>query len=154
MEYWRIRRIEELDLAFTIVDDVWLLRKEKFKEFGVKDSANSQAVVPNLEPLVIKMRFALRKSEYLNNPTKKLEANSISGKVLHKSLKNLFEISQKQRQSDILNVIRYNDFSEAFGGKSVIIFKVDKFNQTSDEQLVTHSDTDLFNWRFGPSDVA
>ena len=139
--------LEELDLAFTIVDDVWLLRKENFKEFGVKDSANSQAVVPNLEPLVIKMRFALRKSEYLNNPTKKLEANSISGKVLHKSLKNLFEISQKQRQSDILNVIRYNDFSEAFGGKSVKIpiFKDDKFNQTSDEQLVTQIQILIFS---------
>ena len=131
--------LEELDLAFTIVDDIWLLRKEKFKEFGVKDSANPQAVVPNLDPLMIKMRFALRKSQYLNNPTEKSEAKSMSGQELHESLKTLFEISQKQRRSDILNVMRYNDFTEAFGGRTVKIpiFKDDKLNTPSNKDLIT-----------------
>ena len=131
--------LEELDLAFTIVDDIWKLRKEKFSEFGVKDYSNHQSVVPNLEPLIIKMRFALRKSKYLNCPLKKSEAKSITGKELHQSLNNLYEISQKQRQADILNVMRYNDFTEAFGGRSVKIpiFKEDKLNKISEDELVT-----------------
>ena len=49
--------LEELDLAFTIVDDVWSLRKEKFSEFGVKVYSTSQAVVPDLEPLALKINL-------------------------------------------------------------------------------------------------
>ena len=61
--------LDELNLAFTIVDDIWQLCKEKFSEFGVVDSATRQAVVPNLDSLIIKMRYALRKSQYLAKPT-------------------------------------------------------------------------------------
>ena len=106
--------LDELDLAFTIVDDIWQLRKEKFSEFGVVDSATKQAVVPNLDSLIIKMRYALRKSQYLEKPTMKTEAKSISDKELHPALNTLFQNAHQQRQADILNVMRYNDLSEAF----------------------------------------
>ena len=69
--------LDELNLAFTIVDDIWQLRKEKFSEFGVVDSATRQAVVPNLDLLIIKMRYAIRKSQYLEKPKMTNEAKSI-----------------------------------------------------------------------------
>ena len=132
--------LDELDLAFTIVDDIWKLRKEKFSEFGVSDSSVGQSVVPNLDPLVVKMRYALRKSKYLENPTNEnKEAKSISDKELHPALNTLFVTAVKQRKTDILNVIRYNDFSEGFRGKvaKIPIFKDDKFNKQSEEELLT-----------------
>ena len=131
--------LDELDLAFTIVDDIWQLRKEKFSDFGVVDSATKQAVVPNLDSLIIKMRYALRKSQYLEKPTMKTEAKSISDKELHPALNTLFQNAHQQRQADILNVMRYNDFSEAFGGANarIPIFKDDSFNESSVLELKT-----------------
>ena len=68
-----------------MVDEVWSLRNEKFSEFGVKDYTTPQAVV-NLEPLVLKMRSASRKSNYLSNSIE--DANIYYGKQLHESMKS------------------------------------------------------------------
>ena len=99
-----------------------------------------QSKVPNLDPLVLKMRYALRKSQYLENPKNEIkEAKSISEKELHPALNSLFANAAKQRKTDILNVMRYNDFSEGFRGKAakIPIFKDDKFNKQSEEELLT-----------------
>ena len=74
-------------------------------------------MVPDLEPLVLKMRFALRKSKYLSNPIDESDAKTINGKHIHESMKSVVQQLQKQRQSDILNVIRFDNFTESFGGK-------------------------------------
>ena len=61
------------------------------------------------------------------------EAKSISEKELHPALNTLFNSAPKQRQADILNVMCYNDFSEAFEGKNarIPIFSNDVFNEPS-----------------------
>ena len=55
---------------------------------------------------------------------------SISDKELHPALNTLLKNAHQQRQTDILNVMRYNDFSEAFEGKNarIPIFKNEAFN--------------------------
>jgi hypothetical protein len=61
------------------VDDIWQLRKEKLSEFGVVDFATRQAVVSNLDSLIIK-------SLYLAKPTMINEAKSIYKKELYSAL--------------------------------------------------------------------
>ena len=87
--------LEELDLAFTIVDDVWKLREKTFTEMGIVSSSNSSVVVPDLEPLVSKMRFSLRKSGYFEEPLCESKLKSISGHDLHPSLLTIFEYAEK-----------------------------------------------------------
>ena len=129
--------LEELDLAFTIVDDVWKLRDKVFEEMGIPASSNTSVVVPNLEPLVLKMRFSMRKKGHLENPHKKSKLTSFTGKYLHTGLLNIFENSEKRRRSDILNVIRYNDFSFGFNSKpgKIGIFEDSKLNEISEDEL-------------------
>lgn len=129
--------MEELDLAFTIVDDVWKLRDKVFEEMGIPASSNTSVVVPNLEPLVLKMRFSMRKKGHLENPHQKSKLTSFTGKYLHTGLLNIFENSEKRRRSDILNVIRYNDFSFGFNSKlgKIGIFEDSKLNEISEDEL-------------------
>ena len=72
-------------------------------------------------------------------PTMINEAKSIYEKELHPALNTLFNNAHQQRQTDILNVMRYNDFSEAFEGKTarIPIFKNDAFNESSILELKT-----------------
>ena len=77
--------LDELNLDFTIVDDIWQLRKETFSEFCVVDSATRQAVVPNLDLLIIK------KCQYLEKPTMTNEAKSIYKKEFHPELNTLLD---------------------------------------------------------------
>ena len=60
-----------------------------------------------------------------------IEAKSISKKELHPALNTVFNYAHQPRQTDILNVMRYNDFSEAFEGKNarIPIFKNGVFNE-------------------------
>ena len=128
-----INSLEELDLAFTIVDDVWKLREKTFTEMGIVSSSNSSVVVPDLEPLVSKMR----KSGYFEEPLCDSKLKSISGHDLHLSLLTIFEYAEKRRRTDILNVIRYNDFNTGFssqGGK-IPIFKESKLNEVTEKEL-------------------
>ena len=148
--------LEELDLAFTIVDDVWKLRGKIFKEMGIPVSSNTSVVVPDLEPLVLKMRFSMRKNGYLENPESESTLLSFTGKALHNNLLNIFEDSEKRRRSDIINVIRFNDFNFGFNSKGgkIGVFQDSKLNEISEDELrnqiliLINSDCDLETQNF------
>ena len=56
----------------------------------------------------------MREKQYLNNPYRKCAVQSINGEKLNPHLLNIVEMSQKQKQKNIMNVIRTNDFSKGY----------------------------------------
>ena len=61
--------LEELELAFTIVDDVYKLRSKVFAENGLTDRTGEVRLVsPDYEKNTVIMRCYLRKSEYFEEP--------------------------------------------------------------------------------------
>ena len=113
--------LDELDLAFTIVDDVYKLRKRVFDESGISDrSEDINIVIPEYEKNTTLMRSDLRVSNLVADPYSNSSLESLDGHSLHEDLLSIFEISQMRRAADIKNACRYNDFYQAYNSNSKI----------------------------------
>ena len=109
--------LEELDLAFKIVDDVWKLRKLKYAEMGISENKHTNIVIPDLENIVLTMRTAIRESEVLEYPLFSDAPLSYTDVPLNPELGDVFNYCENRRKNDILNVIRFNSFDAAFDSK-------------------------------------
>ena len=129
--------LEELDLAFTIVDDVHALRKKVFIEKGINDrSEEENVVIPDYRKNVVLMRCDIRQSKYFEEPHIDQPLQSIDGHTLHANLPDIFKISRQRREADILNAYRFNDFSLAYNPKSrIAILENDKEYEASEKDL-------------------
>ena len=129
--------LEELDLAFNIVDDIYELKKQVFEEKALNDRSNDvKVVIPNYKQEVKKMRCDLRESNYFEQPYKKKTLSTISGEELNPNLMNIFELSRQRRKADVLNALRYNDFLAAYKANSKIaIFANDKENIVTEKEI-------------------
>ena len=125
--------LEELDLAFTIVE----LKKQVFEEKAVNDRSDDvKVVIPNYKQEVKKMRCDLRESKYFEEPYKRKTLRTISGEELNPNLMNIFELSRQRREADVLNALRYNDFLAAYKANSKIaIFANDKENVLTEKEI-------------------
>ena len=82
------------------------------------------------------MRIAIRKSNYFEDPYSEGELESIEGDKLNTALLDIFKTSREKRDADILNVIRYSDFSKSYNSKSRIpILEDDKNHETSVKEM-------------------
>ena len=129
--------LDELDLAFTIVDDVYKLRKRVFDESGISDrSEDINIVIPEYEKNTTLMRSDLRVSNLVADPYSNSSLESLDGHSLHEDLLSIFEISQMRRAADIKNAYRYNDFYQAYNSKSKIaIFSNEKEFKQSEKEI-------------------
>ena len=129
--------LDELDLAFTIVDDVYELRKKVFDENGIKDrSEDLNIVVPEYHRNTSIMRSDLRESILLSEPYADKPLQSIDGHSLHTDLLDVFKISQLRREADIRNAYRFNDFCQAYNPKSKLaIFENDREYSKTEKEI-------------------
>ena len=63
-----------------------------------------------LQENVSKMRAFMRQQSYLSKPEKNGGLFSLENNELNPKLPKIVELAQRQRQENILNVIRHNDF--------------------------------------------
>ena len=82
------------------------------------------------EENISKIRVAMRRQSYVTKPYKDNGIFSLEDKELNNELPNLVNIAKSQRQENILNVIRHNDFNSGY--KSNSNFKVLK-NEAEDK---------------------
>ena len=126
--------LDELDLAFTIVDDVYKLRKRVFDESGISDrSEDINIVIPEYEKNTTLMRSDLRVSNLVADPYSNSSLESLDGHSLHEDLLSIFEISQMRRAADIKNAYRYNDFYQAYNSRIAIFANEKEFKQSEKE---------------------
>ena len=115
------RDLEELQMAFTLVDDIYELRKKIFSENGINDrSGESNVTIPEYGRYTQKMRCDLRQSTMFLDPYTTADMVSIDGEYLNTDLLDIFKISRKSREADILNCYRYRDFTKAYNPRSKI----------------------------------
>ena len=79
----------------------------------------------------------MRKVNYLSIPLECRSMQWINGTDLNEFMENLYENSKKVRKSDILNVIRFSDFSKGYNyqTKNLPLFKNDKLNTETEDNL-------------------
>ena len=129
--------LEEFDLAFRIVDDLEALKVKYYEELGVADrTKETSVVVPDYEVKIREMRTAIRRSQFLDQPYDDGDLDSAEGEQLNGALLDVFKISRQSRDSDILNVIRFSDFSEGYNSKSRIpILESDKVKSITTKEV-------------------
>ena len=138
--------VEDFSLAFAIVDDLYAMRSQMFAYANVQDRMdNPQAKVPNYEPLIKLIRTGIRKSEYFLYPMEdKKELTSMTGSALNPKLSSIFRSAVSARNSDIRNVIRYNDLSKSFSNKNRISILKSEINcEKSPETFVKELKTEI-----------
>ena len=124
--------VEEFHQAFTTVDDLWALRSKIFENSDIKDKAdNDQGKAPNYDPLIFDIRKGLRKSSYYSNPLMPCDLKSITGQKLNPDLEKLYRNGVNARDSNIRQLIRYNDIGEAYNAKNKITILNDQNNAST-----------------------
>ena len=113
------------------------MKESCLEDYDIKMHGGNVVTNQDYEEIISKMRVAMRKKRYLTKP--ETDSGLLDDKELNPNLPNLIEIANKQRQENILNVVRHNDFSAGY--KTNADFKVlkneakEKFSINYENQL-------------------
>ena len=103
-----------------------------------------QAKIPNYEPLIQKIRTGIRKSQYFLTPNQERELSSMKGEALNPKFANLYRSGVAARDSDIRNLIRYNDISKGYNTKNRIsILKSETENSKTESTILKELQTEI-----------
>ena len=116
-----------------LVDDFFEAKKQTLKEVGLNDQADVRIVIPQVENNVLKMRIGMRSKAYLNNPEDDRKVDTIENVKMNEDVKDIIRKANHQRRKDVINVLRYNDFSYAFSNTDG---KIDIFTKNDDRDNV------------------
>ena len=126
-------------VLYCIVDAVTLMRKQSFGDMRISERDTPRIVIPDYTILVTKIRYAIRKQEYLSNPLQERAAFSIDGNEIHESISSVFEMSHQSRKDDILKGVQFNDFIEGYSSKKgkIPVLKDEKLNKPDEKEIDT-----------------
>ena len=125
-----ITKVADMLQSFKLVNEKNDINKSNLKDYGLKKEKEVYDSVIDIEENVKKMRIYLRARNYLNKPAREKELVSLSGQKLNPELEKILPISQKTRQQNVLNVLRYKDFTKGYDPKRK--FKVLKSKEDED----------------------
>ena len=134
-----IQTADDFKQSFQLVDHYMEMKESIFEEYDIKMHGGNITSVHNYEENILKMRVAMRKESYLNKPERDIGMYSLEKKELNPQLLNIANIAHNQRQENIMNVIRHNDFNSGYNSSAK--FEVLKHN--SKETLGINFETQL-----------
>ena len=130
-------RVEDFQLALTLLDDIHVMISKMFEFANVSDNLNQpQVKVPNYEGLIGNIRIGLRKSNYYHTPLVFKELSSMSGKPLNNALNDIYRVSVKARDSDIRKVIQHQDVKEGYQTRNKIVILEEQMTASRSEDLI------------------
>ena len=130
-------RVEDFQLALTLLDDIHVMRSKMFEFANVSDNLNQpQVKVPNYEGLIGNIRIGLRKSNYYHTPLVFKELSSMSGKPLNNALNDIYRVGVKARDSDIRKVIQHQDVKEGYQTRNKIVILEEQMTASRSEDLI------------------
>ena len=107
-----------IDISFQLVDHFMQMKERAFNDYNIKIHGGNTVTVQNYEENILKMQTAMRKVSYLDKPEQETGLYSFDGNELNPRLMKIFEKAQSQRQQNIINVIRHNDFNVGYDSKA------------------------------------
>jgi hypothetical protein len=128
MNLQKIYNEKDFEKSFLLVDDFYEAKKHILKEVGLNDQADVKIVIPQVENNILKMRTGMRSKGYLNHPEEDRAVDTIENVKMNEDVKDIIRKANHQRRKDVVNVLRYNDFSYGFSntdGKLDIFAKED-----------------------------
>ena len=115
-----IKTAEDFQQSFQLVDHYIQMKESCFEDYDIKMHGGNIITIQNYEENISRMRTAMRIKSYLSKPQQNRGFYSLEGKELNPQLANIINIAKSQRQEDVLNVIRYNDFSAGYNTNSYL----------------------------------
>ena len=107
-----IRNIDDFVKAFQLVDAYDAVKGKVFEDLELKAHGGDNCpLLPNYEPSIKKMRFHMRRNNYLNEPYQDTGLKALgSNSDLNIELKQLYSLAKKSKFENIVKVMRFNDF--------------------------------------------
>ena len=109
-----IKTVEDFKQSFQLVDHFTKMKDSCFEDYGIKTHGGNTITNQEYEENISRMRVAMRNKSYLSRPQTKRTSLSLEAKELNPKLSNIVNIAREQRQEDVLNVIRHNDFTHGY----------------------------------------
>ena len=113
-----IKTADEFMQSFQLIDHYVKMKESCYHDYGIKIHGGNSITLQDYEENIAKMRVAMRKQKYLTKPEVDNGFYSMGNEELNPKLINIFKIANDQRQEDVLNVIRYNNFDAAHQNSS------------------------------------
>ena len=115
-----VKTVADFKQSFQLVDHYNDMKNSCFDDYDIVKHGGNTLTNPDYDENVCKMRIFMRQNSYLSKPEKDQQLLSLANEELDPKLPNLVEIAKLQKQEDVLNVIRFNDFSHGYKTKSNI----------------------------------
>ena len=109
-----IKSVDDFKQSFQLVDHYVKMKESLFDDYDIKIHGGNIITNQDYEENISRMRIAMRKQNYLTKPQNKKPSMSLEKNELNPELSNIVNVAMKQRQDDVLNVIRHNDFSKGY----------------------------------------
>ena len=114
----RIRTADDFKQSFQLVDHYTQLKNSCFEDYDIQIHGGNVISIPDYEDNIAKMRVCMRTQSYLSKPDRKSELVSLAEhEKLNPDLPIIVEIARKQRQENVLKVIRHKDFNAGYDTK-------------------------------------
>ena len=118
--FQNIKTSDHFKQSFQLVDHFTEMKETLFEDYNIKMHGGNISTIHNNEDNILKMRVAMRKKSYLNKPEHEIEMLSLDNKELNPKLLEIESIAQNQRQENIMNVIRHNNFNSGYSSSAKI----------------------------------
>ena len=115
-----VKTVADFKQSFQLVDHYNDMKNSCFDDYDIVKHGGNTLTNPDYDENVCKMLIFMRQNSYLSKPKKDQQLLSLANEELDPKLPNLVEIAKLQKQEDVLNVIRFNDFSHGYKTKSNI----------------------------------
>ena len=134
-----VRTVSDFKQSFQLIDHYNEMKETCFDDYEIKMHGGNVITIPDYEENISKMRVTMRQQSYLSKPEVNRGLFSLEHKELNPKLPKLVDIAKAQRQEDILNVIRHNDFE--YGYRNNV--KIDIFKNETADKLGVDYETQL-----------
>ena len=134
-----IKTAEDFKQSFQLVDHYTQMKEACFDDYDIKMHGGNIITNIDYEENILKMRVSMRKISFLTKPQQDRPMLSMQNKELNPQLPNIFKIAQKQKQEDVMNVIRHNDFNCGYNTSA----KLDILKNEKEDKLGINFETQL-----------
>ena len=115
------------------------MKEACFDDYDIKMHGGNIVTNIDYEENILKMRVAMRKISFLSKPLQDKKMLSMQNMELNPQLTNIFKLAQKQKQDDVMNVIRHNDFNFGYSTSA----KIDVLKNKQEDKLGINFETQL-----------
>ena len=134
-----IKTADDFKQSFQLIDHYNKMKESCFEDYEIKMHGGNIITIQDYEDNISKMRVCMRKESYLTKPDQTHRTFSLENHELNHQLPNIIDIANKQRQENIMKVIRHNNFNAGYSNDA----KLQVLKDETEDKLAINYETQL-----------